>query len=94
MEHLFFKLLIHIFTFLSGEVSSIYMYLWRRPAITAPIQPLAWEPPYATGVALEKAKRQKNKNKNKIMIQMDFYKLHIHIAISKMAVVGKLLPLD
>ena len=30
---------------------------------TAPIQPLAWEPPYATGAALEKAKRQKEKKK-------------------------------
>ena len=29
----------------------------------APIRPLAWESPYAMGVALEKAKRQKNKNK-------------------------------
>ena len=35
--------------------------LWRRPAATAPIGPLAWEPPYATGLALEKAKRQKKK---------------------------------
>ena len=28
---------------------------------TAPIRPLAWEPPYAEGAALEKAKKQKNK---------------------------------
>ena len=28
-------------------------------AATAPIRPLAWEPPYATEAALEKAKRQK-----------------------------------
>ena len=35
------------------------LWLWRRPAATAPIQLLAWEPPYALGVAL---KRQKNKN--------------------------------
>jgi len=28
---------------------------------TALIRPLAWEPPYAMGVALEKAKRQKKK---------------------------------
>jgi len=28
---------------------------------TALIRPLAWEPPYAAGVALEKAKRQKIK---------------------------------
>ena len=33
--------------------------LWRGPAATAPIRPLAWEPPYAAGAALEKAKRQK-----------------------------------
>ena len=32
---------------------------WCRPAATAPIRPLAWKPPYATEVALEKAKRQK-----------------------------------
>jgi len=34
------------------------LWLWRRPAAAAPIKPLAWEPPYAVGVALEKAKRQ------------------------------------
>ena len=33
--------------------------LWYRLAATAPIGPLAWEPPYAMGAALEKAKRQK-----------------------------------
>ena len=37
---------------------------------TAPIRPLAWEPPYATGAAQEIAtttttKRQKDKNQNK-----------------------------
>ena len=31
--------------------------LW--PVATAPIQPLAWEPSYATGAALEKAKKKK-----------------------------------
>ena len=36
-------------------------WLWGRLAATAPIQPLAWEPPYATGVAQEMAKRQKIK---------------------------------
>ena len=34
------------------------LWFWRRPAPTAPIRPLAWEPSYATGVAL---KRQKDK---------------------------------
>ena len=41
------------------------LWLWCRPAVTAPIRPLAWEPPYAAGAALEKAKRQKEKKKEK-----------------------------
>ena len=31
------------------------LWLWRRPAATAPIRPLAWEPPYAAG-AVQKDK--------------------------------------
>jgi len=38
------------------------LWLWHRPAATALIQPLAWEPPYAVGAALKKT----NKNKNRI----------------------------
>ena len=41
------------------------LWLWHRPAAVAPIRPLAWEPPYAEGVALKKDKRQKH-NDNKI----------------------------
>ena len=37
------------------------LWLWCRLAATAPIRSLAWEPPFAAGAALEKAKRQKNK---------------------------------
>ncbi len=37
------------------------LWLWCRLAATALIRSLAWEPPYAAGVALEKAKRQKKK---------------------------------
>ena len=39
----------------------VLLWLWRRPAATVPIGPLAWEPPYAVGVALEKAKKQQQK---------------------------------
>ena len=39
------------------------LWLWRRLAATAPIRPLAWEPPYAEGVAQEMAKRPKKKKK-------------------------------
>ena len=35
------------------------LWLWHRPAAIAPIRPLAWEPAYAAGAALEKAKRLK-----------------------------------
>ena len=31
-----------------------FLWLWHRPAIVAPIQPLAQEPPYAAGAALKK----------------------------------------
>ena len=37
----------------------VLLWLWRRLEATAPIRPLAWEPPYAEGEALEKAKRLK-----------------------------------
>ena len=32
----------------------VLLWLWRRLAATALIRPLAWELPYAVGVALEK----------------------------------------
>ena len=35
------------------------LWLWHRPAATALIQPLAWEPPYAAGVAQERQKKKK-----------------------------------
>ena len=35
------------------------LWLWHRPAVVAPIQPLAWQPPYAVVEALKK--RQKTK---------------------------------
>ena len=37
------------------------LWLWRRLAVTAPIRPLAWEPPCAKGAAQEMVKRQKKK---------------------------------
>ena len=44
-------------------VDRMLLWLWRRPAATALIRPLAWEPPYAVGAALEKAKKINKKNK-------------------------------
>ena len=34
--------------------------LWCRPAAVVLIGPLAWEPPYATGVVLKRKKRKRN----------------------------------
>ena len=43
------------------------LWLWCRLAATAPIRPLAWEPPCARGAALEETKRQKQTDrKNKL----------------------------
>ena len=39
------------------------LWLWCRLAATAPIRPLAWEPPYAVGAAL-KGRKKKRKKKN------------------------------
>ena len=41
------------------------LWLWRRPASTSPIRPLAWEPPHAAGAAQEMAKRQKKQKTKK-----------------------------
>ena len=38
-----------------------WLWLWHRLEATAPIRPLAWEPPYATGVAQEMEKKKKEK---------------------------------
>ena len=35
------------------------LWLWCRLAAAAPIGPLAWEPPYATGAALKKQKKKR-----------------------------------
>ena len=40
----------------------LQLWLWCRLAAVAPIQPLAWEPPYGMGMALRpKKKRKKEK---------------------------------
>ena len=44
------------------------LWLWYRPVATAPIRLLAWEPPCATGAALEKAKRPKKKKESGVVM--------------------------
>ena len=50
----------------------VLLWLWRRPAATAPITPLAWEPPYAEGAALKGQKKKKEKKRKK---KTTFYKV-------------------
>ena len=41
----------------------LLLWLWQRTVAAAPIQALAWELPYAAGVALKKQKTNKTKYK-------------------------------
>ena len=50
----------------------VLLWLWCRLAATALIRPLAWEPPHATGGALEKTKKEKKKKSKKRLM----YKKH------------------
>ena len=40
------------------------LWLWRRREATALIPPLAWESPYAAGMALESQKEKRKKEKD------------------------------
>ena len=39
----------------------VLLWLWCKPAAVALIRPLAWEPPYAMGVALKKQTKKNQK---------------------------------
>ena len=48
------------------------LWLWHRPETTAPIRPLAWEPPYAVPLGkTKKDKKKKKKKKKKRMIVLE-----------------------
>ena len=57
------------------------LWPWRRPAATAPIRPLAWEPPCTMGAALENTKKTKKKKKKKreksVKKELDFSMIEI-----------------
>ena len=54
----------------------VLLWRWRRLVATAPIRPLAWEPPYAVGVAL---KRQKTKKKKNIYIYIYIFYIFLNV---------------
>ena len=45
------------------SLDHMLLWLWYRPMAAAPIRPVAWGPPYAAGVALQKTKRKKKKER-------------------------------
>ena len=47
------------------------LWLWRRQAAIALIRPLAWESPYAAGVAQEMAKKDKKIKNNHFSIDKE-----------------------
>ena len=44
----------------------VLLWLWCRSKATAPIGPLAWEPPYATNAALKKKSKKKQLSLSRI----------------------------
>ena len=53
------------------------LWLWSRQAATAPIGPLAWEPPYAASAVLKRPKKKKKKKKKErtLIILFAFLKM-------------------
>ena len=49
-----------------GVKDPVWLWLWCRLAAAAPIQPLAWELPYAMRVALKSKQAKKKKKKKKV----------------------------
>ena len=47
----------------------VLLWLWHRPATIAPIQPLAWDPPYAVSAALKSKGKKTKKQKLKIDVR-------------------------
>ena len=68
------------------------LWLWRRPVATAPIRPLAWEPPYAVGVVQEMAKRPKKEKEieEKILV---FSHTHTHTHTHTFLIIAILVPI-
>jgi len=62
------------------------LWLWHRPAATALIRPLVWEPPYGTKVAQEMAKSQKKEGERVVDI-FSFLGLHPrHMKVPRLGV--------
>ena len=48
--------------------------MWLWPATVAPLGPLAWEPPYASGVVLKSKKKKIMKVKSQLVLLQFYFK--------------------
>ena len=55
---------------LSGLKDLVWLWLWRRLAAAAPVQPLAWELPHAVGAAV-KRKKERERERERWIIRVD-----------------------
>jgi len=60
----------------------VLLWLWPRLVATALIRLLAWEPPYAVGMALKRQKDKKTKKKKERKKEKEFYYLYLKMTIS------------
>ena len=56
-------------------------WLWYRPASTAVIRPLAWEPQYAMGVTLKRPKKKKKKERKKKYMALKIKKFFSYVQV-------------
>ena len=61
----------------------VLLWLWCRPVATAPIQPLAWEHPYAAGAALKRPKKKKKKNFSESQLKIVRFINNVIITLEK-----------
>ena len=58
------------------------LWLWCGPVATAPIKPLAWEPPYAAGAAQEIATTTKDKKKKRVLLMIWTKLFRVQLGVS------------
>ena len=68
----------------------VLLGLWHRPIAAALIQPLAWESPYAAGVALNSENKKRNKKTLKIDRMISFLSTALHL--QRMPSAGMVFP--
>ena len=56
-----------------SDLALLCLWLWCRPVASAPLGPLAWEPPYAMGVTLKEKKKKKSPTLRVLFFLFSFF---------------------